>query len=248
LYGVNVSQLATQGTSIGSAAAGLTIDGTNDALTVSIDGVTSSITLNHGTYSNAAALASQLQSQINGSSAFTTASIKTSVTESSGVLTIASNRYGSASKAVLAGGNGQAGLFGGAPTSTDGVDAAGSLGGVGAVGSGQKLTHPNGLGVEIQGGSTGNRGNIHFSRGIAVQLDDLIGKVLGTKGLIATRTDSFNASIKQIGLDRVQVNKDLALKEARYTKQFNTLDGLISSTQSTMSYLQQQLAALPTIK
>jgi flagellar hook-associated protein 2 len=33
--------------------------------------------------------------------------------------------------------------------------------------------------------------------------------------------------------------------ETRYSKQFNSLDGLLSSLQSTSSYLQTQLANLP---
>jgi flagellar hook-associated protein 2 len=98
--------------------------------------------------------------------------------------------------------------------------------------------------VKVAGGSTGARGNVHFGRGIAVQLDDLIGKVIGTKGMIASRTDSLNQSIKQIESDRDRLNAQLLVKQARYTQQFNTLDGLISSTQSTMSYLQQQLSSL----
>ena len=246
LYELNVSQLATQGRAVGSAASGLTINSGNDSLTVAINGVTTTVTLAHATYASAGALAAELQTQLNGSTAFTSAGITTGVSESSGVFSLTSNRYGSASKVVLSGGSAQATLFGATPTTTDGVDVAGSLGGVTGVGNGQDLAHPNGLDVQVLGGSTGPRGNVHFSRGIAVQLDDLIGKALGAKGLIATRTDSFNASVKQIDADRDRLNAQLLVKQARYTAQFNTLDGLISSTQSTMTYLQQQLSALNT--
>jgi flagellar hook-associated protein 2 len=244
LYEMNVTQLATQGKTAGSALAGLSIDSTNDALTLSVNGVTSSVTLTHAAYASASALAAELQTQLNGSTAFTAAGITTSVSETAGILTLTSNRYGSESKILLSGGNGQAGLFGATTTTTDGLDVAGTMGGVTAVGSGQDMTHPNGLGVQVLGGSLGARGNVHFSRGIAVQLDNLIGKALGTKGLIAARNDSFNASIKQIDGDRERLNAQLLVKQARYQKQFNTLDGLISSTQSTMTYLQQQLGAL----
>jgi flagellar hook-associated protein 2 len=245
LYDLNVSQLATQGQAVGSAVAALTIDASNDSLTVAINGVTSSVTLGHATYASPAALAAELQTQLNGSKAFTDASISTKVSETSGVLTLMSTRYGSASKVSLTSGNAQAALFGATPTATDGLDVTGSLGGVPAVGNGQDLVHSNGLGVQVLGGALGSRGSIHFSRGIAVQLDDLIGQAIGTKGLLAGRTESLNASIKQIDGDRDRLNAQLLVKQARYTQQFNTLDQLISSTQSTMSYLQQQLSSLP---
>ena len=247
-YEVNISQLATRGKAVGSAAAALTIDSSNDSLTLSVNGTTTTVNLTHATYASAADLAAELQSQVNGSSAFSAAGISVSVTDSSGVLTLSSNRYGSASKIVLSGGSAQAALFGATPTTTDGVDIAGTLGGVTGVGSGQRLTHSNGLAVDVAGGSTGLRGNLVFSRGLAVQLDNLIGKALGTKGLIASRTDSLNESIKQIDGDRDRLNAQLLVKQARYQKQFNTLDELISSTQSTMTYLQQQLSSLNNLK
>jgi flagellar hook-associated protein 2 len=203
-----------------------------------------SIKLSHGTYASATTLAAELQSRLNGNSAFAGASITASVTEAGGVLSIASDNYGALSKVALSGGIGQTALFGDTPTSTDGIDIAGSLGGNAGVGKGQDLSHANGLTVKVAGGSTGDRGNVHFGRGIAVQLDDLIGKVIGTKGMIASRTDTLNQSIKQIDNDRDRMNAQLLVKQARYTKQFNTLDGLISSTQSTMTYLQQQLSSL----
>jgi flagellar hook-associated protein 2 len=244
VYDLNVTQLATQGKIVGSAAAALTIDSSNDALTVAVNGVTTSITLNHATYANANALAAELQSKLNGSSPLAAAGILTSITASSGALSITSNRYGSVSKIALAGGNAQSALFGTSPTATDGLDVAGTLGGVTGVADGQKLTHPNGLSIQVSGGSTGARGKVSFGHGIAVQLDTLLGKALGTKGVLSERTDGLNQSVKQIGHDRDQVNAGLVVKQARYQKQFNTLDGLISSMQSTMTYLAQQLNSI----
>jgi flagellar capping protein FliD len=40
------------------------------------------------------------------------------------------------------------------------------------------------------------------------------------------------------------MEKQLEVKEQRYMNQFNTLDGLLTNMQSTMSYLSQQLSAL----
>ena len=61
-----------------------------------------------------------------------------------------------------------------AATSTDGVDVAGSIGGVAATGSGQSLTggqggDAEGLKIEVSGGATGSRGTISFCQGYALQ-------------------------------------------------------------------------------
>jgi flagellar hook-associated protein 2 len=244
-YELNVTQLATQGNVVGSSpVAALTIDSSNDALTVSVNGVTTSVSLTHGTYADASALATEVQAQLNGSAALSSAGIGTTVAANGGALTLTAKAYGSVSKVLLQGGNAQANLFGSAATATDGLDVAGIIGGVPGVGEGQTLTSPNGLSLSISGGATGDRGAIHFTRGIAVKLDNLVGAALGTKGLLAERNDTFNAEIKDNAAQRVKITADLAVKKARYTQQFNTLDQLISSMQSTMSYLSQQLSSL----
>ena len=107
-------------------------------------------------------------------------------------------------------------MFGSAPTATDGLDVAGIIGGIPGVGEGQTLTSPNGLSLSITGGATGDRGvAIHFTRGIAVKLDNLIGAALGTKGLLAERNDTFNAEIKDNAAQRDKITADLAVKKAR---------------------------------
>ena len=59
-YELNVTQLATQGKAVGSSpVSALTIDSSNDALTVSVNGVTTSVSLTHGTYADASALATE---------------------------------------------------------------------------------------------------------------------------------------------------------------------------------------------
>ncbi|HTU59358.1 MAG TPA: flagellar filament capping protein FliD, partial [Polyangiales bacterium] len=243
LFPLNVTQLATQGKAVGGASAGLTIDNTNDTLDLNVNGTATSIKLSQRTYTNAAALASELQSQINGSAALLTAGSKVTVSENAGVFTITSDKYGSASKVQLSGGNALAGLFG-TPTSTNGLDVAGTLGLGGATGNGQDLTSSDGLSVKITGGNTGERGNVTLMRGIATQLDKLIGDALDSKGTVPARIDTLNQQVKDIENKRVFIEKQLEVKEQRYLNQFNSLDGLLSNMQSTMSYMAQQLSAL----
>ncbi|MDE3207649.1 MAG: flagellar filament capping protein FliD, partial [Pseudomonadota bacterium] len=116
-YSVNVSQLATQGSATGSAAANLTItQGSNDTLDLSVNGTSATVTVPAGTYSSSAALAAAVQSAINGNSAIAGAGIKVNVTQNSGVLDIISNTYGSTSSVNVSGGDGETGLMG-TPTS-----------------------------------------------------------------------------------------------------------------------------------
>lgn len=250
-YALSVTQLATQGKLVGSAAAGLTITaGVNDALTVTVDGTSAAITLAAQTYTSAAALAAEVQSKINGATAFSGAGISVAVTNSAGVLTVSSNRYGSASNASISG-NGADNLSGAGRTATNGLDAAGKIGGVTADGSGQNLTaaagsNANGLKLLVSGGATGDRGTVKFSHGYAFQLDALIDDILSDTGTLTSSTEGLNRRIEDITSRREVLNRRLVEIEARYRKQFTTLDTLLSGMTQTSSYLQQQLANLPT--
>ncbi len=137
-YPVTISQLARQGSatglatvtgagngkSVGSAAAGLTIDATNDTLIVQLDGVSSTVALTRGVYASAAALDSNVQTQINASPAFSGAGAAVTVSDAAGVLTITSNKTGSGSAASVTGGNGKLNLLGATPTVTAGFDTS----------------------------------------------------------------------------------------------------------------------------
>jgi flagellar hook-associated protein 2 len=253
-YSVNVTQLATQGNATASAAAGLTITaGTNDTLQVLVDGVTANVTVAQGTYASAAALATQIQSQINGASAFSSVGSTVTVTQSAGVLKITSNRYGSASVANITGGNGQANLnFGGTAVVSNGVDTAGTINGVAAIGSGQYLTGATGdasqgLQIKINGGTTGARGTINYSQGYAYQFNSLATSMLGSSGVILSSTAGISASIQRLNVDQQAWAARLTVIEARYRAEFTALDTMISSMNTTSTFLTQQLANLPKI-
>ncbi len=247
-YAINVTQLATQGKSVGQGNAALTINAdSNDTLSLTVDGVSVSVTLNAGTYLTTAALAAEIQSKINGASALTSAGSGVTVTESGGKLTLTSNRYGSVSTVTVTGGNAAADLFGGT-AETAGVDVAGSIGGVAATGSGQALTgvgDATGLKISITGGATGDRGTIGFARGYADLLDKLVGRMLENDGLVDGRMDGINASIKDLGSRREVLTNRLEQIEKRYRAQFTALDTMLASMTQTSNYLQQQLANLP---
>lgn len=69
--------------------------------------------------------------------------------------------------------------------------------------------------------------------------------LIGTTGNIAAATDSANRTIKDIGKREEALISRLTQIEARYRKQFSSLDSLVTSMNRTSSYLTQQLANLP---
>lgn len=245
-YAVNVTQLASQGKAAGGAAAALTITAAgNDTLSLTVDGVAASVTLAAGTYT-ATSLAAELQSKINGVSALSAAGSSVAVTQSAGVLTVTSNRDGSASTVVITGGTAMTDLFG-TPIATAGVDVAGTLGGAAATGFGQTLTgsgDASGLQIKIVGGAVGGRGSLAFARGYAYELDRLVGSMLESDGLVDGRVDGINTSIKDIDRQRESLAARLDQIEKRYRAQFTALDGLLSQLRSTGDYLTQQLQSL----
>ncbi len=262
-YDVAISSLASKGTAVGSAvttSTGVDITaGVNDSLTVTLDNITATVTLAAGNYSTLDALTAEIQSKINGASAFRdagntlavtgTGSVGTGGSSSSFTLTATSNRYGATSNVNLSGSAFSA-LFGaGALTTTAGTDVAGTIGGFAATGSGQKLTANTGpaagLALTITGGTApADRGTVTYTRGLGGQLTTLMGQILGTKGPIDAKTSGLDASIADIGRQREAITRRLTDVEARFRKEFTNLDVLLGNMKSTSSYLTQQLAAL----
>jgi flagellar hook-associated protein 2 len=238
-YALSVSHIATRGAATGSAAAATTIvAGVNDTLTLEVDGKTRTVTVGAGTYT-ASTLVNELQAKINAS---LTGGTRVTVSQSAGVLTVTSDRYGADSKVAISGGTGLADLFG-TPTSTDGTDVSGTIGNAPATGSGRVLTG-SGLSVEVQGGATGDRGTISYASGFAARLTGVLVDILDNDGLIASKTKGINESIKDIDEQREVLAQRMTAIEARYRAQFTALDTLISNLNSTSSFLTQQLASL----
>jgi len=262
---VNISQIATQGNATGNKTAGLNITagvlgtglGANNKLDLTIDGVSTSITLASGNYT-AASLAAEIQSKINSNATFSSAGVSVAVTQNAGKLSITSSRYGSSSSVQITGGNGKADIFG-TPAQVAGKDVAGTIGGQAAAGSGKELSS-NGLTLKIDGGSTGNRGTVDFvetttttsstapsTLGFISRLDQLITGMTRSDGLISSRMDGISNIIKGIGKQRDALEYRLEEVEKRLRTQFTALDTMIASMTQTSNYLQQQLANLPKI-
>ena len=74
--------------------------------------------------------------------------------------------------------------------------------------------------------------------------EETIDSLTGSDGTIAARTDGLNATIKRYEKQYLSIEVRLEKIEARYRTQFTSLETLISSMNSTSTYLTQQLANL----
>lgn len=254
-YAINISQLATQGSLSGSNAgtASVTVDGTNDALTLQVDGTTTaSILLTAGTYTRDQ-LAAEIQNQLDSNSALGAAgqSVKVAFNATTGSLEFNSTAYGSGSNvsitAVDTGTTSSLGLS--VATGNAGKDVAGTIGGQAATGDGQLLTvngngTASGLQVKVTGGSVGARGTLSFIEGIGDRAVNLITDIVGASGSIENRTSGLQKELDKIAKERTQLDDRLSSYRARLVKQFSAADSLISQLNSTRDYITQQLAAL----
>ncbi len=81
--------------------------------------------------------------------------------------------------------------------------------------------------------------------GVAVRLDQILAPYLDSDGVFDSRAAGLKSSIDIINDRREALNARLESLQARYTKQFNALDGLLSQLQGTSNFLSQQLSQLP---
>lgn len=249
-YDVTVSKLATKGYTQATAPAGLTIDGTNNSLSVMLNGINATISLSQKTYASAAELASEIQSKINGVSTFAAAEAAVSVTESGGVLRITSNRYGGTSGInITETGPNNLHFDTSGMNVVAGENVEGTINGATATGSGQTLVGATGdasagLAITISGGVPGAFGKINFSQGYATQFDKFVAGLLETGGALASRTDGIAASIKALTKSQSDMTARLVTVEKRYRAQFTALDLTVSKMNTTSNFLSQQLAQI----
>lgn len=248
-YNIAISQLASQGTLLGSGSAGLSVADGSNTLTVNLNGVSSTITLPVTTYSSAEALAAELQSKINGYAGFSSLGYTVQVIVVDGKLKLISNRFGSSSSISLTG-VAASNLLGGNGTSTIGSNLVGTINGITANSSGQSLvgasdSDSEGLTIKVSGGATGSRGTVSYSNGIANTLNQMITSFTASTGLINSRTDGINASIKKLDTDISKMQDKLTKLQKYYEQKFSSLDTIMSNLNNTSNSLTQQLAALP---
>lgn len=80
--------------------------------------------------------------------------------------------------------------------------------------------------------------------GLASKLDSALDNWVGSKGILETRTDNLNQQLSDLGDRQSELDSRMEALTTRYTRQFSTLDTLLTRLNSTSSYLTQQFDAL----
>ena len=80
--------------------------------------------------------------------------------------------------------------------------------------------------------------------GFATRLTATTTAILGTTGIISSRTDNLNSAIKQNSARQDDLEASMVNIQKRYRAQFSGLDSLMSKMQSTSNFLTQQLTAI----
>lgn len=258
-YAVAITQAATQGTLSGASVlpgtfGSVVVDGDNDNLVVRIDGTASAnLSLTQGTYTSGASLAAEIQSKINGDSALSAAGKSVSVVynDASDRFDISSAAFGSGSTvAVTSIDTTTAATLGfSAAGGTNGLNVVGTIDGTAATGVGRELVsttgNSTGLKLFISSTTTGSLGDVVYTRGKATELDSILDAILDSDGMLFDQNVGFAKTLERAADDRVLLDYRMEQFEARLLAQFNVMDSLVASLQSTSSFLNQSLSNLP---
>ncbi|MFL9959866.1 flagellar filament capping protein FliD [Paraburkholderia sediminicola] len=208
---------------------------------VAVDGSAGNITVPQGIYTSSQ-LATALQTAINTNSTLQQAGVSVNVTQTNGILTIASASYGSNSSVNISG-SGATQLFGGSATSTTGLNVAGTINGNMATGNGQVLTAGSGaaagLVIQVTGNATGALGNVNYSQGYAWLLNSIVTNATDpTSGAIANATNTLNTQVTSLQTQETSLQTYISQVQQQYTSQFSALNAMVVQMQSTATFLQ----------
>ena len=228
------------------------------SFSVLVNGTTSGNLKLEGSYATAAELAADLQSIINGDTeiAKTQSYVDVSV-EDDGVggefLKLTSREYGSVSgvRFETAGADFSANLnISTSSTTTVGVDAAGTINGVVAFGSGNLLlaaidTDAYGMNLKVKEGTAAGAYSFDFSHGFAGELSNLVNSFLSGSGIISNKEQSIQKQIKGLDTDQSKLDIKMTAYQERLSSQFIAMERIIASLNSTKSQLDGLVDRLP---
>ena len=191
-------------------------------------------------------MAAEIQAKINGDTSLKAngSAVQVAFDSANNRFVISSKTYGVESNIEITGSTASdIGL--GAAVGAAGTDVGGTIGGVAAEGDGQYLTSTSGLKLLIDGGVSGELGEVNFSRGLIERLDNVLGGLLNSGGVLSAKTEGLQKSLDLIEEERGKLDAKIADYETRLLSKFNAMDALLGQIQSTGSFLTQQLASLP---
>lgn len=268
-YQVDIIQAAEQArvTAANSLATSTVISGSNNSLSLQINGKTSSVlTLSSGTYTRDE-LAEHLQTVINADEELPGRAVNVALEGDQ--LQITSTLFGTDSEVtILSGGSALATLGLSGSESDRGLDVVGKylVDGVeeSATGNGRLLVGdpPDPQAEEPEVRSTtdlqvrvtltqsqvqaGPDANLTVSRGLASRLDQVVQRMLESQtGRLSLVNDQYDERIQDIedSIDRLNENNEI--REQTLLAQFRALESAVSELQTAGSFLAAQLGALP---
>jgi flagellar hook-associated protein 2 len=80
--------------------------------------------------------------------------------------------------------------------------------------------------------------------GLGVRMKDLLGRLVGAEGPLASRTEGLQARLKRNEKDQDRLEDRVARVEARLLKQYQALDASMGQLNSLSAYMTQQLSML----
>lgn len=263
-YDIKVTQLATQGALAGTAGPNLTFDDSNNSFQIKVDGYESSlIDLQLGSYVSLNEMIVDLQSKINSDANFVSNGVKVNISNEDGKLSITSNKFGTSSSVAFTNSDADfiANLGFTGSTSSNGVGVKGTIDGNEATGTGQyllsKTGDSKGIKVLVEGGALGDRGSVTYGEGMAQAMNDVLDSIIdlsvsessadvsSSQGTIDSKIDSFYKRITDLETQQETLTLRMDSYEARLYAQFNAMDIAVSNLNSTMTYLEATLDALP---
>ena len=253
-YDVVITQQASKGMFTGAnipLAFPIDTTGKDYSFKVSLDGIESAtISLPSGkTYASGAELATELQSLINLDTNIKDAKSTLSVSFDGSKLVFTSDAYGANSKVGFTTvGADMADLGIAAGAGTAGTNVAGTVNGVAAFGYGNVLlpglgTDAEGLSMTIQPGASS--GTITFSRGFAGGMTTLLNDFVKNSGLIKGRETTINQDIEKVEKDEEALDRRSEAYRARLMSQFQAMESIVRSLNSTGDFLDGILDRLP---
>jgi len=252
-YDVAITQQPSKGKLTGGDLPVFPVDtGVKDySFKVKIDGIESNlITLpSNKSYLTGEALAADMQSLINLDPNLKEVRSVVSVSFTNNKLVFTSDSYGSTSQVAVSNVGADIGEIGiTLATGAKGTDVGGSINGKAAFGYGNVLLPAlgdasEGLGLTIQPGATG--GTITFSRGFSGTMTNMINDYLKTSGVIKDRETNINKDIVRVEKDETDLNRRSDAYRARLMAQFQAMESIVRSLNSTGDFLDGILDRLP---
>ncbi len=228
-------------------SASVVIDSTNEKFTLSLNGVEAEVSVAQGTYATGTALASAIETAVNGTSAFSSLGygIKAEYTDDAasslyGKIGLISNITGNDSKVIMT-------TVSSAAQTAYGFEVGQGDGEVGsdAVGS---VDDASGVRIKVLGGSTGARGTVNYISGLADQINDLLDLYLNSStGSLDLQVDGLNDDLDELANDQTDLDARMDAQEELLRAKFLAADLVISNIKLMETFLTQQFDAFAAV-